>query len=61
MIRETPERFGDLDHMFSNSGCFFISLIAGRKIDKRDAYWIVYGLVTIDVLCSVAKMDQILT
>ena len=40
---------------------FFISLIVGRKIDKRDAYWIVYGLVTTDFLCFVAKMDQILT
>ena len=43
------------------SSYFFISLIVGRKIDKRDAYWIVYGLVTIDFLCFVAKMDQILT
>ena len=38
--------------------CFFISLIVGKKIDT---YWIVYGLVTIDFLCFVAKMDQILT
>ena len=41
--------------------CFFISSIVGRKIDKRDAYGIVYSLVMIDLLYFVAKMDQILT